>query len=351
MLTDYPVAFHSSEVRQTLRVLETIYREAEIVALVQDAGLPIGQVAFRAESALTWRSVFDVAAGYGRVDQLLDLVVERRPALRVPLGNLRSASPALEAEASVPAQQRDPDSPTWKNFSGDGRAEAIIVAGQPTFVDVSFLAVGVLRARGVCMLMTRFPAGAGSGTAFRVGRRHLLTNHHVLFDAHHGDAPATAVEAWFNFEDDMDGRPKRIAQIRCEPATVVAEKPDDWALITVAEPIPDDFPALPIGAAPMPAVDDRVYIIQHPAGRPKQVAFQHNLVRAVLPDVLQYWTDTDLGSSGSPVFDEKWRVVGLHHFSVPAPAGERIGVRNQGRRIDRVAARIRALGTLPELPS
>jgi V8-like Glu-specific endopeptidase len=349
VLTAFPVAFGSPEVRQVLRVLESIYREPEIAAIVQDAGLPIGQVQFLAESSLTWRSVYTVAAGRGRVPELLDTVTQRYPALRVPLDEVRAAQPVVDIATPVPPAQRDPDSPAWKNFSADGRAEAVIVAGQPTFVDVAFLAVGVQRARGVCRLLTSFPAGSGSGTGFRVGRRHLLTNHHVLFDTERDGARALAVDAWFNYENDVDGRAKKITQIRCEPATIVAEAADDWALITVAEPIPDEFSVLPIGDARTPEVDDRVYIIQHPGGRPKQIAFQHNLVRAVEPDHLQYWTDTDLGSSGSPVFDERWAVVGLHHFSVPAPSGDRIGVRNQGRRIDRVAQRIRARQALPEL--
>jgi len=57
MLTDYPVRFDAAEVRQTLAVLESIYREAEIVAVIQDAGLPIGQIAFQAQPYLTWQAV------------------------------------------------------------------------------------------------------------------------------------------------------------------------------------------------------------------------------------------------------------------------------------------------------
>jgi hypothetical protein len=49
------------------------------------------------------------------------------------------------------------------------------------------------------------------------------------------------------------------------------------------------------------------------------------------------------------VFDENWAVVALHHFSLKAPAEDRIGVRNQGRRMDRVVERIRTRNALPEL--
>jgi V8-like Glu-specific endopeptidase len=350
MLTDFPVKFSSPEVRQTLQILESVYRMDEIVAIVQEAGLPIGQVALQAQSSLTWHSVFQVAAGQGRVDELLDAVAARYPMLKLRLDELRGPQPRIAAEAPVPAAQRDPASSHWKNFSANGRAEAIIVAGQPTFVDVAFLTLGAERARSICRLVTRFPSGNGSGTGFRVGQHHVLTNHHVLFDQENGNQRATSIQAWFNYEDGVDGNPRTICQIRCDPASVVGEQAHDWALVTGEQPIPNEFPTLSIGNAKLPEVDDRVYIIQHPGGGPKKVAFAHNLVRSVEPDILQYWTDTDLGSSGSPVFDERWDVVGLHHFSVPAPSDDRINIRNQGRRIDRVVERIRAHPAVPELP-
>jgi V8-like Glu-specific endopeptidase len=265
----------------------------------------------------------------------------------VRLDELRAPTPVLGAEASVPPDQQG-DAGGWKNFSADGQEEVVIVAGQPSFVDVAFLAIGVLRASSVCRLVMSFPTGKGSGTAFRVGNRHLLTNHHVVRDHQRGDVAATSVEAWFNYEDDTAGEPKQILQIACDASGIVGEKEDDWALVPTTDPIPDEFPVLALETTEIPGVDDRVYIIQHPGGGPKQVAFQHNLVRAVTEDVLQYWTDTDLGSSGSPVFDEHWRVVALHHFSVKI-AADRMGVRNQGRRIDRVVERIRARNALPEL--
>lgn len=350
MLTDYPVRYTSPEVREALRILESVYyTQPSIVALAQTVGLPLGQIDFNGRLSLVWRSVFDTAAGQGRVDALLDEVTAEHPALQVRLEELRAARPVTATEAPIPAAQRDFQSPGWKNFSADGQSEAIVVAGQPTFVDVAFLAKGVQRAGSICRMVTRFPAGDGSGTGFRVGKRHLLTNYHVLFDDKHGDAKVTSVEAWFNYEADVDGNPKKLTQVPCDPSSIIGEKKDDWALVAVSQPIPDDFPVLVIGGVQIPDVDDRVYIIQHPGGGPKQVAFQHNLVRAVMPDILQYWTDTDLGSSGSPVFDKNWDVVGLHHFSVKAPAADKVGVRNQGRRIDTIVERIRAVDALPEL--
>ncbi len=61
-----------------------------------------------------------------------------------------------------------------------------------------------------------------------------------------------------------------------------------------------------------------VNIIQHPRGRPKEVALQDNQVVKVDNVVVQYSCDTEPGSSGSPVFNNQWQLVALHHASVVA---------------------------------
>lgn len=345
-LRDYPVDYSAPEPRAVLGILaETYFRTDDIVRILQDSRLPPHEVDLDGATSRVWRSAFDLAAGLGKVDALLDTVEADKPQLSMRLGELRE-SQTTTRDDRPPEGRVDYTADSWKNFSDDGVPEAIIVAGQPTFVDVAFLALGLQRARSVCRLATHFPA-EGSGTAFRVGPRHLLTNHHVLFDHDHADRRVKAVEAWFDYQTGLDGKlGTDFPQLRCLPDTIVGEKTDDWAMVETDGDIPPEYPALPLDGA-VPEIDDRVYIIQHPYGLPKKVAFGHNLVRAVMPDRFQYWTDTDIGSSGSPVFDEEWRVVGLHHFSVTAPPGDRISVRNQGRRIDRVVERMRALDVLP----
>jgi V8-like Glu-specific endopeptidase len=348
MIGDYPVDWTDPHVRALLGVLESVYRMEDIESIVSKAGLRMGDVAVSARSALTWRSVYDLAAGNLAVDALLEEVAAFRPVLRLRIDELREPAADLRPDTLAATVPTAPDyaSPSWKNFSVDGQAEAVIVAGQPTFLEVVFLAIGLERARSVCRLATRFPA-EGWGTAFRIGARHLLTNHHVLYNHDDGDKKVRSVEAWFNFEEDERGKPRDIVSLACDVSSIVGEKPDDWAVIETADPIPDVFPALPIVGARVPQVDDRVCIIQHPGGQTKKVALQHNLVRDVDTEKIQYWTDTDLGSSGSPVFDDRWDVVALHHFSVPAPQGDRVGVRNQGRRIDRIVERMVARGVGP----
>ena len=53
-------------------------------------------------------------------------------------------------------------------------------------------------------------------------------------------------------------------------------------------------------------------IIQHPQGGPKQIAVTANQVVNIFDHRLQYTTDTLPGSSGSPVFNDDWKVVAIH---------------------------------------
>ncbi len=54
-------------------------------------------------------------------------------------------------------------------------------------------------------------------------------------------------------------------------------------------------------------------IIQHPFGSYKQFAMQNNFVSHYDSPWLRYTTSTEAGSSGSPVFNEEFDVVAIHH--------------------------------------
>lgn len=209
--------------------------------------------------------------------------------------------------------------------------------------------MGVERALSVCRLRVCFDDGQDAvvrahGTGMRIGNDLLLTNHHVLHDWNANARRATEVEAWFGYELDPWGVPREHAVVQCDVASVSGNREQDWAVIVTTDPVPERFPILRLGARQAPVVDDRVYIIQHPEGGPKMIAMHHNLVRAVSHDVVQYWTDTKNGSSGSPVFNDHWEVIALHHRWVEAPSDDGMSYRNQGRRIERVIEGLTALG-------
>ena len=65
-----------------------------------------------------------------------------------------------------------------------------------------------------------------------------------------------------------------------------------------------------------PAVDGedaRVNVIGHPKGLDVRISMQDNKVVAHEDPFLRYRTPTDPGSSGSPVFNQAWELVALHH--------------------------------------
>lgn len=59
----------------------------------------------------------------------------------------------------------------------------------------------------------------------------------------------------------------------------------------------------------------RAYVVGHPRGRPLQISLHDSrlLDYDMLPRLIHYRTPTEPGSSGSPVFDEHWDVIGVHH--------------------------------------
>ena len=80
-----------------------------------------------------------------------------------------------------------------------------------------------------------------------------------------------------------------------------------------------------IGATGKIIIGQPVNIVQHPKGDLKQVVIRENKLLD-LPDTqpgsdidqyAHYEADTDPGSSGSPVFNDQWEVIALHHSGIP----------------------------------
>jgi V8-like Glu-specific endopeptidase len=181
-----------------------------------------------------------------------------------------------------------------------------------------FFEQGLQVARAVGRIHIRGEQGQdlGYGTGFLVSSRLLLTNHHVLPNA--AQARRSVVE--FNYQESASGEMQNSEVVELEPETLFLADADlDYALIAVAaEPGLEAYGWLPlISDLGKVLVGETVNIIQHPNGEPKQLAIRHNQVVDELEQFLHYQTDTDPGSSGSPVLNDQWEVVALHHSGVP----------------------------------
>jgi endonuclease G len=155
------------------------------------------------------------------------------------------------------------------------------------------------------------------GTAWIVGPNLLLTNHHVInarlsneVDASLEDFQLQATKSDVQFDyDEETSNPIGLRVVALEGAS----KTLDYALIRIKDD--NNREPLMLSGHRVEITDTSflpLNIIQHPGGLHKQVAFRNNLASGTDRDTVRYLTDTDAGSSGSPVCDDFWRVVALH---------------------------------------
>ncbi|NEQ33895.1 MAG: trypsin-like serine protease [Leptolyngbya sp. SIO4C5] len=189
-------------------------------------------------------------------------------------------------------------------------------------------------------------------TGFLVGRDWLLTNHHVL------SSPAVVQDciAQFNYERDAKERSLHPVNYQFDPNFFVGNPALDYSLVKLKPLVDqteldrykvdyyaagDNFGWLPMHPRadmvlpPMIASEtllaeisdealrlrmtqadfpgEPVSLIHHPRGRQKEITLFDNRVQAVYENAIEYMTDSDLGSSGSPVLNRDWELVALHH--------------------------------------
>ncbi|MFC5217058.1 trypsin-like peptidase domain-containing protein [Streptomyces coerulescens] len=214
------------------------------------------------------------------------------------------------------------------------------IIGENTLRPVSFLAEGLRAAAAVAYVETRVGHRSWSGTGFLIAPGLLLTNHHVI-----GTEEQLRGSVFrFGFEDDAEGRARPVSEYRATEGGLLHTSPGDeldYSLIAIDGQPGRKWGWLSASKAP-PRTGDRVNIVQHPAGLPKQIALQHNRIAYQGGDVVQYLTSTLPGSSGSPVLDDQWQVVAIHHSGgrIPEPTTGRFFYRNEGILLSSVLAHL-----------
>ena len=307
------------------RLYPTVDRSFRII---EQAGLDTIDIRSDSNARTNWYNILQEARKFdGKIDAIVDEALKEYPtnqALQQWKVD-RATTPVLEG----------PPPAAWRGPADRGGLEKLI-GPVSSLVPISYLEIGLAKATSVGKVLR----GDGeAGTGFLTANDLLITNNHVLPDA------VTAGEAavLFNYQAAVDGLPLEADRRQLLPDDFFrTSEADDWSAVKVAGGPNATWGALDLKPQTVEA-GDRVNIIQHPNGELKQISFFSNVVAYVGGGVIQYLTDTEPGSSGSPVFDRRWNVVALHHsggwISEPgSPDPTKEYYRNEGILIDRVIA-------------
>lgn len=186
--------------------------------------------------------------------------------------------------------------------------------------------------------------GNALGTGFLVGPDAVLTNWHV-YDAAKQAGQVAQLGCRFDYVRLPNGKDDPGQLVMVDGARAVdtspysaaekTAKPDDplptleeldYALLPLTSRVGEQqvegaqrgWIALPKAVLPLP-VDAPILIVQHPEGTPMKLALDTQAVigQNANKTRLRYRTNTDPGSSGSPVFSMDWDIVALHHYGDP----------------------------------
>lgn len=277
-----------------------------------------------------------------------------------------------------------PDGDTVFNLEDMPSVEKII--GENNLLPVYFLEVGAIKSKPVAKVVL---SSGGSATGFLISPTILLTNNHVFGSSN----SAKNAKIQFNYQKQSNGINAVVDEYTTDPDNLFYTNASlDFSIVRVAKhcsfantllprkaflteegeecideytpnPIDSIIPDIPVridpkipnwrwkwkcttagsrwgyirlNRSPSYAVNQLVNIVQHPKGRRKEVALQKNKISSIHPTEIFYKTDTDYGSSGSPVFNNSWELVALHHArSSNQPV-------NKGIRIDKIVQDLRS---------
>lgn len=205
---------------------------------------------------------------------------------------------------------------------------------------------------------------------------YLLTNYHAVPE----NLVLEELTAHFYYENpsfQQSDQPKNPTVVEFDPNFYKGNPQLDYVLLKIKTPLQ----IVPIPIAPNPSIPviprivpkdseelinlmepslqenlrqngymgDPVHIIQHPGGRPKEIVLFNNTFTTLYENFLEYETDTEPGSSGSPLFNNQWELLGIHQgaiFTEDEASQTRKVTGFLGIRLDRILADLREKGAI-----
>jgi endonuclease G, mitochondrial len=229
--------------------------------------------------------------------------------------NPNTERPIKKSTSDFPSIPSSDDVSTGQNvvnydqYKKDNFAERIIADNNE--LPVKFLEEGAKVQKCVARIHN---ADSSFGTGFLISPSIIITNNHVL--------PTKEVSATtqieFNYQIDLHGDQLVPDIYSTNPDDLFYTSPEtnlDFTIVRVKNN--DGPPGIKWGNLILEEVqispNQYCNIIQHPGARFKEVALQENHIARIFDSKVRYTTDTEPGSSGSPVFDNNWRLICLHH--------------------------------------
>lgn len=269
----------------------------------------------RAASARIMASAGVIARSLGHIQDGRPLDAEEDPSRQVAnVGNLLGVS--LGTARSIIRGER----PESLALSGtqQRRAEAIL-GDSVDWVPIAWLDLARRASNAVGRMVLN---GRGIGTGFLISDRLLITNNHVI--GRKEEARDFQVE--FNYELDPAGQPREVARWSFDPeAFFITDSADDldYTVVALGKRLVGRAELRDLGHCPLSAdsakhaLGNQVTLVQHPSGDYKLIVFRENRLLHRGDNVLHYTADTEPGASGSPVFNDLFQVVALHHWGGP----------------------------------
>jgi hypothetical protein len=299
------------------------------VATAAEACLALGQE----EEALLWigeyvqraeADAFELASTLRQLEEVWQLTISKPPgSLLLPL--LRSQLLARKGGRVDLAGAELAGA-----VAGDRRAAAETggqlekILGREGVVTLKWYQTGLDRCRAVAQVQNKLGEGIGTGFLARgadfsdglAGQQLVVTNAHVVsgdpdVQARHGSLDPADAQVTFEALGEAAGSICRGVRL------LWSSPPEDLdvTLLVLEPPIALPDCCYPL-ARRLPIADgqQKVYIIGHPGGRSLALSLHDNLLLDHDGErLLHYRTPTEGGSSGSPVFNQQWDLIGLHH--------------------------------------
>ena len=264
-----------------------------------------------------------------RVSGVIDTINTNRKLIKKGLGFLAETEERLtaffERQPELAQELVSVDAaPENLSFSSHRDSEKELerkIGSTNNILSIEFLELGLLAAKSV----GRFTNGVDFSTGFHVGNQILITNNHVIKSRDE----AREWQFELNVEDNKFGPAKEQYSYSLVPEKFFLTNEEyDFTLVAVSNST--ELPSIEtfgwhalLDVKGKILIGQPVNIIQHPNGNNKAVVV-HDSCLLYLDDAdidmekyCLYSSDTEEGSSGSPVFNNQWEIVALHHKAIP----------------------------------